>query len=114
MSMRTIQQAFAVAACATAILGAGATSASAGEITGNYEPGAVVGEPVKGRDLPVNGRSFCAFSGQNDGYHDPSQIEGPGDELHRVQSYGQVVKAGGKALAPAPGVACNPTRGFAE
>ena len=32
----------------------------------------------------------------------------------RAQSYGQIVASGGKAFAPSPGVACNPTRGFEE
>ena len=32
----------------------------------------------------------------------------------RVQSYGQIVASGGKAFAPSPGIACNPTSGFEE
>jgi opacity protein-like surface antigen len=32
----------------------------------------------------------------------------------RVQSYGQIVAAGGKGFVPSPGVACNPNSGFEE
>ena len=32
----------------------------------------------------------------------------------KVQSYGQIVAIGGKAFAPSPGLACNPTTGFEE
>ena len=32
----------------------------------------------------------------------------------KVQSYGQIVASGGKAFAPSPGFACNPTSGFEE
>lgn len=80
---------------AAATFGMGANAAFAGEITGN------------GKDLPVHGKSLCAYSGQNDNPDDP-------EEGGRVQSYGQVVKAGFKEFAPSPGVACNPTKGFEE
>lgn len=43
---------------------------------------------------PAHANSICSFSGLND---DPG----------RVQSYGQIVKAGGKAFAPSPGLLCN-------
>ncbi len=49
-------------------------------------------------------RSICAYSGLND----EPEVDG------RVQSYGQIVKQGGKAFVPSPGDACNPTKGFAE
>ena len=104
--MRTIQKALAVAACATALVGSGATSASAGEITGNYQPNPVAGQPpLKGRDLPVNGRSICAFSGRNDGALDPSQQEGPEDTA-RTQTPARV--------GSFTGFACNPNNGFGE
>ena len=49
-------------------------------------------------------RSICAYSGLND----EPEVDG------RVQSYGQIVKQGGKAFVPSPGDACNPTKGFEE
>jgi hypothetical protein len=44
--------------------------------------------------------SICSFSGLNDVPDDP--VEGG-----RVQSYGQIVAAGGKAEVPSPGMLCN-------
>lgn len=79
---------------ALALVG-GAGAASAGEITGN------------GKSKPVHGKSICAYSGQNDGFHDSTHQEFPGDNA-RVQSYGQLVKAGLKGALPNPGMACNP------
>jgi archaellum component FlaG (FlaF/FlaG flagellin family) len=52
-------------------------------------------------------RSICAYSGLNDEPDSPT-------EGGQVQSYGQIVKAGGKAFVPSPGDACNPTKGFEE
>jgi len=49
---------------------------------------------------PEHANSICSYSGLND---DPTDPEDPG----RVQSYGQIVKAGGKAFAPSPGLLCN-------
>ena len=46
---------------------------------------------------PEHANSICSFSGLND---DPT-------EGGQVQSYGQIVKAGGKAFVPSPGEACN-------
>ncbi len=82
----------ASAVCAVAMVGAGASAASAGEITGNGKP------------ITVKGASECAYSGQNDGFHagDPTD---PG----RVQSFGQIVKVAGPQ-GGIPGFACNPTR----
>ena len=80
--------------CAVALVGT-AGGASAGEITGN------------GKFKAVNGKSICAYSGQNDGYHDPTHAEFPGD-TGRVQSYGQLVRAGLRGELPNPGSACNP------
>jgi hypothetical protein len=92
-----------IAAIATAALVATATPAAAGEITGNR------------RDLPVNGRSICAFSGQND------TPEGGGrDPGGRVQNYGQLVGIFGlidpstidpRYVPAIPGFSCNPNRG---
>jgi len=49
---------------------------------------------------PEHANSICSFSGQNDEPDDP-------EEGGRVQSYGQLVKAGLKSVVPSPGVACN-------
>jgi hypothetical protein len=50
---------------------------------------------------PQHARSICSFSGLNDEPLDP-------EEGGLVQSYGQIVAAGGKAEVPSPGFACNP------
>ena len=87
--------------CATSVAAVGVGTAGAGEITGN------------GNFKPVNAQSICAYSGQNDAYHDPTHAEFPGDELIRVQSYGQIIRTG--ATMPAflrPGSACNGRSGF--
>ena len=49
---------------------------------------------------PDHANSICSFSGLNDEPNDP-------EEGGRVQSYGQIVKQGGKAFAPSPGTLCN-------
>ena len=49
---------------------------------------------------PEHANSICSFSGLNDHPDDP--VEGG-----RVQSYGQIVRAGGKAEVPSPGQLCN-------
>lgn len=92
-----IALAFSVAAVA-ASLSAGA--AFAGEINGN------------GTKFQYSqGRSICKFSGLND---NPLSTD-PFDPGGRVQSYGySVVREGGKAFAPSPGVACNPNSTFEE
>ena len=100
----------AAATCAAVVGCVGAGAAFAGEITGPSGPNGGQGhvlwtaDPVTGAHV-LNGNSICAFSGQNN----PSEPDaGPG----RVQSYGQIVAAGGKAMAPSPGVACNGHTGF--
>ena len=84
---------FVVGACTAAFVAAGgAGTAFAGEVTGNGKP------------LPVNGKSICAFSGQNDEYQ-------AGDtSAPRVQSFGQIVRFTGP-LGGVPGQACNPNGG---
>ncbi|MEO5577562.1 MAG: hypothetical protein ABIR25_00740 [Sphingomicrobium sp.] len=84
--------------CASALIfGLGAVPAIAGEVTGN------------GKDIDVNGRSICAFSGQNDGNPPPG----------RTQSFGQNVSNDRLdprnfdpdfegPFHPYPGWACNP------
>ena len=52
---------------------------------------------------PAHAKSICSYSGQNDEPDDP-------EEGGRVQSYGQIVRAGGKAFAPSPGTFCNPQK----
>ena len=80
------------------------STAFAGEITGN------------GKDIEVNGRSECAFSGFNDQDGDPR------DPGFISQSYGQNVRIFGldpseldpnadAEFVPIPGFACNPNRG---
>src|SRR5690349_2926733 len=90
-------------AVATVIV-AVASAAQAGEITGN------------GNEITVNGRSECAFSGQNDLDGDPR------DPGFKTQSYGQNVRLtplnpadqdpnADAPFVPIPGFACNPNRG---
>ncbi len=77
MRIRTVQRAVACSSiAAVALVGVGAGTASAGEITG------------KGKLKPVNGTSECAYSGQNDGFHIPQLADGPEDAATRVQNYG--------------------------
>src|SRR5215203_6079196 len=76
--------------CAVALVGATASAAFAGEVTGN-------GKPTAG---PEHASSICVYSGQND------TPNAPGSEGGRVQSYGQLLKAGLKGVVPSPGVAC--------
>lgn len=101
MSRRIVQRTLVGAAvCAVAVGGLGGT-ASAGEITGNGE-----------YRQPLKGKSECSYSGQNDGYHDPSQVDprDPQDATRRTQSYGQIVRLLGPNPLPFnPGQACNPT-----
>ena len=86
--------------CVAALMGAGAGTALAGEVTGN-------GKDTQGT---AHANSICSFSGQND---TPDAL---GSEGGRVQSYGQLVKQGLKGTpdVPSPGVACkggsNPSR----
>lgn len=85
-------------------LGMTSTAATAGEITGN------------GKEIEVNGRSECAFSGYNDLDGDPR------DPGFISQNYGQNVRIFGldpsqldpnadADFVPIPGFACNPNRG---
>ena len=83
-----------------------AAPAIAGEVTGS------------GKEIDINGRSECAFSGLNDNDGDPRDPGG------RAQSYGQNVRltplnpsqqdprnTAGAPFVPIPGWACNPNRG---
>jgi hypothetical protein len=60
-------------------------------------PASAAGQVEQG---PDHANSICSFSGLNDEPDDP--VEGG-----RVQSYGQIVAAGGKAFVPSPGELCN-------
>jgi hypothetical protein len=60
-------------------------------------PALAQGKVEQGTD---HANSICSFSGLNDVPNDP--VEGG-----RVQSYGQIVAAGGKAEVPSPGMLCN-------
>ncbi len=102
MSIRAAQRVFVVAAvAATTMVTFGTSGADAGEITGN------------GTFKPVVAKSICAYSGQNDAFHDPTHSEYPGDELIRVQSYGQIIRTGERLPAfLLPGSACNGHTGF--
>jgi hypothetical protein len=86
----------AVVFCAIAVLGLTGGSAFAGEITGN-------GKWIAGSEqAPLNGRSECAYSGQNDEY----QL---GDaSASRTQSWGSDFASEG-VHAGVPGFACNPS-----
>ena len=91
----------AAVACAAALAGVSATSALAGEITGN-------GKWIAGsEEAPIMGHSECAYSGQNDEFH-----LFPNQGWPRTQSWGQniagSVPVGGHVGVP--GFACNPTR----
>ena len=93
-----------------------ASPAIAGEVSGN------------GRDLPLNGRSVCDFSGQNDTPDGLWLPIGPNGALvqvdpgGRVQSYGAFKTIGfiGSPSDPAnreagfPGASCNPNGGGGE
>ena len=91
MMTRIRMTAVVVLLCMVAMV-AGAVTAFAGEIKGN------------GGRITVHGASICAFSGQNDEYHEVST------EYPRVQSFGQDVRAsvhaGEGPLGGVPGMAC--------
>ena len=101
------KRSFAVAVCAAAVLGVGASAALAGEVTGN-------GKPTAG---PEHANSICVFSGKNDDPGAPLSLDlnvapnGPGGVS---QSYGQDVKLGLDPHVFNPGDACkggsNPDR----
>ena len=89
------------ALCAVAIAAFGASSAFAGESTGN------------GKETPIglateeapHASSICSFSGQNpEGLLDPSD---PNYEPGRVQNWGHSDKAFFRSIGFAPGQSCN-------
>jgi hypothetical protein len=94
-------------AAASLALGMVTTTVFAGEITGN------------GTLKEVNGRSFCAFSGQEDlqwytDDTDTTRLDNPvkGVPGH-AQNWGQIpqdVRAALTAAGQNPGIACNPNK----
>jgi hypothetical protein len=93
------------ALCTVAVVGAGAGSAFAGEITGT-------GKPTAG---PEHANSICVFSGKNDDPGAPLDGSGPNGPGGVSQSFGQDVKLGlADPHAFNPGDACrggsNPDR----
>ncbi len=101
MNCRIISRALVgLVVCATALIGVGASSASAGEITGGGRSLATVPTGNPERPFVIHGKSICAYSGLNDEY--VLADEDDKDDFARVQN---------PAEAP-PGVAgfaCNPS-----
>ena len=98
-----------VVAAVGLLLALTASTAFAGEITGNGKSLHVDGGGKWGTGL--HARSFCAFSGQEDlQFADGGSKGDPG----HAQSWGQIPKADRDAIAPLgflPGRACNPNYG---
>ncbi len=96
----------AVALCAAAVVGLGAGSAFAGEITGN------------GKSTPINegqAASICSFSGQNDGNPPPGRTQSYGTNVAAGQSDPSSVNPGAVGqgvFSFHPGFACNGEHGF--
>ena len=114
---------FAVAACAAAVVGVGASAAFAGEITGSGK-GGPNGDGTPGGTL--NASSACAFSGLEDGAATPGTVQNYG---HRADDpfFGTVVSQKGASTltlfihppgAPPEGIlvtiGCNPHAGAGE
>ena len=112
---------FAVAACVTAVLGVGAGSAFAGEITGSGK-GGPNGDGTPGGTLHAS--SACAFSGLEDGAATPGTVQNYG---HRADDpfFGTVLSQKGASTltlfihppgAPPQGIpvtiGCNPHAGL--
>jgi len=99
---RTKRALCAVAVCATAVVGVGAGTAFAGEVTGPSGSGEPTG-------APLHANSACVFSWLNDDPNAPLTLDlsiapnGPGGQS---QSYGQDVKLGLSPHEFNPGDAC--------
>ena len=86
-------------------------------LRGHHEEYNGKGEPVPGGKT---GKSECSYSGKdvddavegNPPGFDDDAITAVGNT--RVQSYGMIVRIGGKAGAPSPGFACSPGRPVAD
>ncbi len=115
MVRRLIGAAFAAALIASV----GASSAFAGEVTGNGRSLHVDGGGKWG--IGLHARSFCAFSGQEDLQFE-DEAGNPLPEFHKgvpghAQSWGRIPKAGRDFLTSIgsnPGIACNPTKATGE
>lgn len=86
-----------------------ALAVSVAAVAASLSAGSVFAGEVNGNGSKSDfsqGRSICRFSGLND---DPGAVSPEGG---RVQSYGQLVRAGLKEFIPSPGFACNPNNGF--
>ncbi|HKY88884.1 MAG TPA: hypothetical protein VJ141_02820 [Candidatus Limnocylindrales bacterium] len=103
MARRFMPRLAVAVSTAAVVLSLSASAVFAGEITGN-------GTRVHPEGEPLPGKSLCAYSGQNDEYHEVSTEE------PRVQSWGQIPKAVRDSLPDFlhPGMACNPTIGLEE
>jgi hypothetical protein len=115
LSYRDLSRHICAGAMAVGLGCAGVSPAVAGEITGN------------GKDLTINGQSFCAYSGQNDTPDGLWLPIGPGGALVQVdpggpiQSYGYFKSQKDAYASPSdpaarsvrnfPGVGCNPNLG---
>lgn len=92
------------ALCAPVLVIAGAGTAFAGEVTGPPSGGFATGKQTPVAHYVM--QSICAFSGLN-AYHPGKDAVFP-----TVQSYGMEVRAGNKATATSPGIACNGHTGW--
>ena len=107
------------AVCSAALIATlAASSAMAGEVTGNG-----TNKQIDGGKWGTNlhARSVCAFSGQEDlqyfnnqgGNTDPKAVVVKGDPAH-AQSWGQIPKAVRDTFGANPGLFCNPIKGAGE
>jgi hypothetical protein len=95
----------ATAVCAVALVGANASAAFGGEVTGN-------GKATGG---PAHANSICVFSGHNDDPDAPLDGSGSNGPGGVSQSYGQDVKLGLQdPHAFNPGDACRGGSNFAR
>ena len=99
-----------VALVALLVMAMGVSAALAGEVTGNDKS-------LKNDDGSLNGRSSCAFSGQNDTFTGDPDVPDH-DGFFRTQSWGQIDKELRDSffipMGLHPGMACNPTAGEHE
>lgn len=91
-------------ACAAVFVVLGATGAFAGEVTGN-------GKDLKDSSGNLNGRSACAFSGQQDNAEEDEGIF----KSDRTQNWGQLTDFGRWIFATFLGITradqgCNPNK----
>jgi hypothetical protein len=92
----------AAAICATAVAGAGANAAYAGEVTGNGKPLWIA--VTQEGDHVLHGKSPCAFSGREDLAGSPLRTQTP----HEVW-LGPIPDLVVNPAPGTPGTACNPS-----